>query len=356
MQLPTLVLTNGWNRIRSSFIAAFLCSPFSFSLFSVHAQPSPTDFSILFYNVENLFDTRNDSLTLDEEFLPGGMRHWTAARLAEKQNKLSKVILAANGFRVPDVVAMCEVENRFVLEKLLKETPLQRFNYRIIHKDSPDERGIDVALLYRAETVVPIRFDYLPLRNEQGKVKSTREILHAVLQLGADTLHVFVNHWPSRYQGQAETEAERMNAALRLKQAVTDVQGEDRNAKIVLVGDFNDSPGNESLARGLGAVATDLPDIGGELINLSSAWAPKGTLKHQQSWQSFDQIIVSDCLLKELGLSCNPGAARIVELPFLLEDDPVWGGKRLFRTYRGYDYSGGFSDHLPVLLQLNLKP
>lgn len=356
MQPPTLALTSEWNKTQINFVIGLFC----FLLWQCPAcgqslSPLPS-FSILFYNVENLFDTRNDSLTLDDEFLPEGLKHWTPAKLADKQNKLSKVILAANGFSIPDVVAMCEVENRFVMEKLLKETPLQRFNYRIIHKDSPDERGIDVALLYRSETVVPIRFDYLPLFDNQGKVKATREILHATLILGTDTLHVFVNHWPSRYQGQAETESERMNAATRLKQAVTEVQQGQKNAKIVLIGDFNDTPENESLIRGLGTIAAGLPETDSELINLSTAWAPKGTLKHQQSWQSFDQVIVSESLLNKVGLHCQSNAARIVELPFLLEDDPTWGGKRLFRTYRGYDYCGGFSDHLPVLLQLSQSP
>lgn len=354
MQLPILVLTSAWKKARNKLVISF-CS-LAFCMGFSYAQPTgnQSNYSVLFYNVENLFDTRNDSVSLDDEFIPAGMKHWTSARMDVKLNKISKVIMSANGFQLPDLVGLCEVENRFVLERLLEITPLKKFGYRIIHKDSPDGRGIDVALLYRADRAIPIRYEYIPLLNNQGKVKSTREILHAVFQLGTDTLDLFVNHWPSRYQGQAETERARMQAARTLKQKIDELTNERPQSKIVVVGDFNDTPDNESLLIGLEARVSDGTAVSGELVNLSALWSQQGTIKHQQTWQVFDQIIVSDNLLSGVGLSCTPQDAKIVELPFLFEDDPTWGGKRLSRTYRGYEYAGGFADHLPVLLNLKV--
>lgn len=353
MPHPTSVLTSARNKIRNSFLLAGLLVVFSFPLFG---QPTgPAAYALLFYNTENLFDTTDDSLKLDDEFLPEGSRHWTRTRLQDKLNNLAKVILAANGFRQPDLIALCEVENRKVLELLTETTPLKTFGYRVIHKDSPDERGIDVALLFRASRVQPLEYHYLPLVNERGDVQTTREILHASFAIGADTLRVMVNHWPSRYGGQADSEPGRIDAARVLKNAVSEVLARNRHARIVVVGDFNDTPENESIKRKLGAVAPGNRGETGQLVNLSAAWTG-GTLKHEQSWAVFDQVMVSNGLLGQKGLSCQVADASIVRLPFLFEDDPTWGGKRLFRTYRGYEYTGGFSDHLPVLLRLSLHP
>ena len=308
--------------------------------------------NLLFYNVENLFDVENDPLTQDEEFLPKGERHWTKRRLDDKLNKIAKVILASCEFKIPDIVGLCEVENREVLEALIEETPLSNLDYRIIHKDSPDERGIDVALIYRTEQLTPIRYNYIPLLNSTGGPDETREILHAsFLCMSEDTLHVFFNHWPSRYSGQAETEPLRILAAQTLKKEIEMVNNQEENAKIVIMGDFNDQPQNKSLKESL----RGNPERGVELVNLSAAWSPTGTLKYQQSWQIFDQILVSDYLLQPQGLHTTGKEATIVRLPFLFEKDTKYKGSRLFRTYLGYKYKGGFSDHLPIRLRLWLN-
>jgi endonuclease/exonuclease/phosphatase family metal-dependent hydrolase len=322
--------------------------------YAAGAQPKQEDesFSVLFYNVENLFDTQDDPMTGDDEFCPGGMRNWNYFRLKAKLNKLSKVIAAASGFNVPAIVGVCEIENRWVLEQLTQKTILRRFNYRIIHKDSPDKRGIDVAILYRPDLVTPLNYRYHPLVTNGGDTLPSREILEAAFQYAGDTLHVFINHWPSRYRGQAETESDRLLAAQTLRNAVWAIYKQYAKAKVVITGDFNDQPENASLRSGLHAVSADDPMAEGELVNLSGNRQPGGTLKHQNSWQVFDQIIVSDYLLKGTKLYTSPSDARIVDLPFLFEEDDRWGGKRLFRTYRGYKYAGGFSDHLPVLLKL----
>ncbi len=320
---------------------------------NLFAQPKKQDqLHVLFYNVENLFDTQNDSLTNDDEFLPDGDRRWNDYRFYQKLKQLSKVILSSAGFEPPEIIGLCEIENRFVLEKLLDSTPLKGYAYSIIHKNSPDERGIDVALLYRSERVIPLEYQYVPIVNERSEVESTREILHAEFLLPReDTLHVFFNHWPSRYGGQTESEPKRMQAARTLRKAIDEVCAEHPGAKIVVMGDFNDQPQNQSLTEGLEAVVADDLKVDGELVNLSAEWK-QGTIKYRQTWTVFDQIIVSDQLLKCVRWHTSPEFASPVSLPFLLEPDPKFKGQKLKRTYVGFKYHGGFSDHLPILIKM----
>ena len=320
---------------------------------SLFAQAEQQDqLHVLFYNVENLFDTRNDSLTHDDEFLPDGDRRWNDYRFYQKLKQLSKVVLSSAGFEPPEIIGLCEVENRFVLDKLLDATPLKNYTYSMIHKNSPDERGIDVALLYRTDRVTPLSYQYIPILNERSEVETTREILHAAFLLPReDTLHVFFNHWPSRYGGQTESEPKRMQAAHALRKAIDLVRGEHPGAKIVVMGDFNDQPQNRSLTAGLEAVAADDLNVDGELVNLSASWK-QGTIKYRQTWTVFDQIIVSDRLLKGEGWHTKPEDASPVTLPFLLEPDSKFKGQKLKRTYVGFKYHGGFSDHLPVMIRL----
>ena len=170
------------------------------------AQTTPNDYHILFYNLENLFDIRNNPATNDEEFTPEGARHWTYNRFKKKIANLSKVILNASGWTPPDLIAVCEAENRYVLERLSKNTPLAKYPYRIIHKESPDPRGIDVALLYNKNTFYPLEYEYFPLTDDKNNTINSREILYVSGILGnIDTIHIFVNHWPSRYSGLLET-------------------------------------------------------------------------------------------------------------------------------------------------------
>ena len=352
MRLPILALTSGLKNQQTKFYLGFVLLLIVAGQAKAQSQEREV-LSIMFYNVENLFDVEDDPEKQDDEFCAGGLRNWNYFRLKDKLNKISKVILAANGFDLPAVIGLCEVENRTVLENLIGQTALKNFNYKIIHKDSPDERGIDVAILYRSDKVTPVSYFYHPLIAENSDTLSSREILEAAFVVGGDSLTVFVNHWPSRYSGQAETESDRLLAARTLRNAVDAVFEKHSQAKIVVVGDFNDEPDDVSIRKGLLAKVGDDPNVHGELVDLAAAWNPKGTLKHQQSWQIFDQIIISDFLLNTGGLHCALTDARIVELPFLFEADEHWGGKRLFRTYRGYQYSGGFSDHLPVLINLS---
>lgn len=335
-----------------SLILLFVC----FSFFSF-AQQNTSEFSILFYNVENLFDTRDNPDTEDDSFTPEGELHWTSKRLSQKLLNLSKVILNAGEWNTPDIMVFAEIENKDVLERLLKDTPLKSIPYKIIHKESPDHRGIDVGLIYNSDSFSPIEYKYYPLEIK-SIILNTRELLYVSGVLnGTDTLHIFGNHWPSRYSGFLETKDLRRAAALLLKSKVDEINKRFKSPKIVIVGDFNDNPEDESLAEVLLAGKVEQPIVDEKLYNLFFGMNrdDQGSLKYQSQWFIFDQIIVSGSLLSvKSGFKAKPENAKIITLPFLLEDDRKFGGKKPFRTYYGFTYNGGFSDHLPVLLKLNL--
>ncbi|MDX8338481.1 endonuclease [Draconibacterium sp. IB214405] len=334
---------------------SLLCLSLIFFFTICNAQNAKDQFSVLFYNTENFFDTRNDSLTADDEFTPEGERHWTTKRFDAKVLNLSKVILNADGWGMPDLIGLCEVENKYVLEKLITDSPLKTTPYKIIHKESPDPRGIDVALLYNSEAFYPLDYDYYPMINENGSIRRSREILHVFgIVNGGDSLHVFVNHWPSRYSGLLETRPARQQAALLLLSKYNEILEKDRDANVIIVGDFNDQPNDESISKYMGA-ADPSGSQNASLYNLSLPWMKQeeGTLKYQGQWFVFDQIMVSPGLLdKSVGLQTNPEKATVCKLPFLFEADEKNGGRKLFRTYTGYRYNGGFSDHLPVMVEL----
>ena len=355
MMVPTWERTNA---LKSKMKHFLFCLSLILVIAKGNAQNSDAEFSILFYNVENLFDVRNDSLTNDDEFTPAGERHWTRKRFDNKINNISKVILSAGGWQMPDLIALAEIENRYVLEKLIEDTPLKATPYKIIHKESPDPRGIDVALIYNSETFYPLDYAYYPLEDKNGGIRKSREILYVLGTVnGGDSIHVFVNHWPSRYSGLLETRPARQQAARLLLSKYEEIVLKNEKAKVVIVGDFNDQPTDESISQYLGA-ADPLNNESAGLYNLSLPWMnqEEGTIKYQGQWFVFDQIIVSHSLLSASnGLSTEPENATICKLPFVFEPDESRGGRKLHRTYTGYRYNGGFSDHLPVLLKMQVR-
>jgi hypothetical protein len=319
-------------------------------------QQNTSDFSILFYNVENLFDTKDDPDAEDNSFTPEGELHWTNKRLSQKLLNLAKVILNVSEWGIPDIMVFAEIENREVLERLIKDTPLKKFPYKIIHKESPDHRGIDVGMIYNSEHFLPIEYNYYPLEIENSEL-NTRELLYVSGVLnGTDTLHIFGNHWPSRYSGLLETKDLRKVAASLLKDKVDELNKKYKSPKIVIVGDFNDNPEDETLSEILQAGKVEMPIVDENLYNLFFGLKKdnQGSLKFQSQWFIFDQIILSGSLLTaDSGFFVKLENAKILTLPFLLEDDKKFGGKKPFRTYYGFTYQGGFSDHLPILLKLN---
>lgn len=321
-----------------------------------NAQQYNTPHSVLFYNVENLFDTQNDPQSEDDNFTPDGDLHWTGKRLSQKLLHISKVILSASEWNIPDVMIFAEIENRLVLEKLVTDTPLKSYPFKIIHKESPDHRGIDVGLIYNSESFSPVEYNFYPLE-VNNTVLNTRELLYVSGVFNAnDTVHIFGIHWPSRYSGFLETKDLRKAAAALLRNQVDALNLKYKSPKIIILGDFNDNPEDESLSKVLKAERVEQPILESNLYNLfyDLKRDNTGSLKFQSQWFIFDQIIVSGSLLSnESGLYVKPEDAKILALPFLLEDDKKFGGKKPFRTYYGFTYNGGFSDHLPVLLKLN---
>lgn len=317
---------------------------------------------VVFYNVENLFDIYNDSLKNDEEFLPDGDKHWDNYKFYKKIANIGKTLIAVGGWEAPEIIGLCEVENFFCLNQLVKKSSLARFNYNIIHRESPDARGIDVGMIYRPEKFHPLYIQPINVTFpfDDGK---TRDILYVKgLAFNVDTLHLFINHWPSRMGGQAASEPRRIFVAGILRGKIDSLMNVNPKSKIVIMGDLNDDPQDKSINISLNALAFSNQPQKPELINLSYPMAKngEGTLVYKDPsigyrWNLFDQIIVSSALLNaETGLFISPNAARIFKAPFLLEKGQD-GFEKPFRTYAGFKFIGGFSDHLPIYLDIKLK-
>ena len=316
----------------------------------VRVQP----FRLMFYNVENLFDINNDTTKEDDDFLPGGVMRWNFTRYNKKINSLYKTIVAAGEWSPPAVVALCEVENRKVLEDLVYGTYLSKYNYRIIHEESPDQRGIDVCLICRKDCADILDYRYWIPSEFKGEDFTSRSILYTKLLISTDTVHIIVNHWPSRRGGVLAGEGLRMKIAAMVRQKADSLMKRSPTGeKIIILGDFNSTPDDREMKSLIAA-----SESGIYLLNLSESLAVEnlGTYRYMGTWEMIDQVIVSDMLL-----TCNKGLYTDVKLlsifkpDFLLRKDPKYPGFTPLSTYRGYRYQGGFSDHLPVLLDLKFR-
>jgi hypothetical protein len=312
---------------------------------------------IIFWNVENFYDPYDDTTKLDDEFTSGGAKHWNYSKFSVKLNHVSKTILAAGGWEAPAIACMCEVENRYVLNKLIYETPLKPWHYKIVHHDSPDLRGVDVAMLYRPAVFTLVSQKSIAIRFPFDTISQTREILMVKgVLFKSDTLTLFINHWPSRRGGYLASQPRRNYVASVLRHLVDSVLRTNEKTNILIMGDFNDEPTNESLFQILRAKTDTVKPDAKDLFNLMgirNKQHPEGTLKFRNQWSTFDQIIVSGILIKGLaGLKAGPQNAGIFHPSFLLEEDNTYFGKKLYRTYSGPGYHGGFSDHLPVMVEI----
>jgi len=321
-------------------------------------QSQDNFYRIMFYNAENLFDTKDDTLKNDDEFLPDSDHHWDNNKFYKKLNNTAKVIIGVGGWQTPTIVGLCEIENRYVLNQLVYDTPLKNFGYSFIHQESPDWRGIDVAMLYRKDHFITDTFFTIPVHFPFDAESKTRDILYVKGRLeGRDTLHIFINHWPSRYGGYLETKPKREFVAGLVRHGVDSLLKVNSDNRIVIMGDLNDGPSDESVATFLKAYL-EPPDSCCSLVNLMAPYdADKstGTLKYHETWDVFDQMIVSSNLLNEAdGLCVIDKKAMIYKPDFLLEKDDRYLGAKPFRTYNGFEYRGGFSDHLPVYLDIKV--
>lgn len=321
-------------------------------------QPRTNKARVVFYNTENFYDTEDDSLKSDEAFTPDGSNHWTKSRYWKKINNLSKVFTAIGGWDFPEVIGMTEIENRSVLEDLTRRSGLSSGKYGIVHYDSPDQRGIDVALIYRKDRFRIIYSEPINVSFVDDPNSKTRDILYVsgVFAFSPDTVHFFVNHWPSRYGGYAATIEKRNRAGDVLRYKVDSLLNRNSNAKIIIMGDFNDYPYDISLIKHLKALPDTIGASNSEVINLMYPIYKEGkygTNKYQDNWGILDQIIVSYAFLKDKdGIHISKNQGNIFRAPFLIIPDESYIGFKPFRTYVGFKYYGGFSDHLPVYVDV----
>jgi endonuclease/exonuclease/phosphatase family metal-dependent hydrolase len=256
--------------------------------------------AIAFYNMENLYDPADDPYTSDDEFTPAGSNHYTEkvyrAKLHNMAFVLSQLAIDKNP-EGPALIGLAEIENEKVLQDLVTESELKNRNLKFVHFDSPDNRGIDVALLYHPGYFKVIHAEALPVNitANNGRTEHTRDVLYVTGKLGDDTLHVFVNHWPSRREGEEESAWKRNAAASVSKKIIEQLTAKNKNAKCIVMGDLNDDPVDESVVHTLGAEGNQKQVAPGGLFNPWVALYKKGigSLAYRGKWNLFDQIIVS---------------------------------------------------------------
>ena len=320
--------------------------------------PSPKNsLTLVFYNVENLYDTFNDPKTNDDEFLPGSPKQWNEEKYKKKITDLAKVLSAINEKELPALVGLAEVENQKVLEDLVSASKLKRGKYGIVHYDSKDERGIDVALLYKTDEIEVIDSRAVPVVFGFDIQDITREILYVKCKIKDDNIvHIFVNHWPSRTPNEQDSEIKRITAAITLRKEVDNILNFDNNARIIIMGDFNDEPTNKSVMQILNATNKRKNLTYRDLYNLmydTHNTANEGSITYNDYWQMFDQIIVSPVLLnKGTGYYLSYGDGRVFKGEEVLLTNPKTNVTSINRTYDGNSYLGGVSDHLPVYVIL----
>jgi len=328
---------------------------------------------VVFWNVENFYDTYDDTTKLDNEFTPGGTMRWTYKRFRTKLDHVAKTLLAAGQWEAPGIIGLCEIENRYVMNKLIYDSPLKSFGYRLVHHESPDLRGIDVALLYRPSVFRVLNSKPYRISFPFDTSARTRDILFVQGQvLGLDTLNLLINHWPSRRGGYAVSQPRRDFVASVLRHIIDSLLVRNIHNRILVMGDFNDEPSSASIRNILNAVPPDSADSSSSidqtsspdptfssnssssLINLMYPFAGKqGSHRYKGIWSLLDQFMITGNLAGVAGrLRYVQGSVKIFRQGFLLKEDMKYFGSKPFRTYNGFRYEGGFSDHLPVYLDL----
>ncbi len=316
---------------------------------------------IMFWNLENFFDPFINNGN-DYDFSPAGNKHWTWKKFSQKRDDIAKTITLVKEQQgvYPALIGVCEVENRFVLNQLTQNTILASLDYGVIHKDSPDRRGIDAALLYRKSEFKPLKREFYPIITEntvgiKDSIKTVEDTLKTRLLVYVkgvfrelDTLHCLVAHWPSRLGGKAESDGRREAASYLLKSVTDSILRTDAGANIVVMGDFN-----------AGAEDKSLKNLD-KLVNMSLQGDKKHqkqyTYKYKGEWDRIDHFFVSRNLFTDSSgikyLFCRDTSSVVFKHPFLLEKDNTYLGYKIRRTMIGPRYNGGVSDHLPILLKI----
>ncbi|MFH6602954.1 endonuclease/exonuclease/phosphatase family protein [Maribacter algicola] len=307
-------------------------------------------YTIAFYNLENLFDTVDDPDTLDDDFTPNGSRKWTAKRYKRKLFKLARTI-SEIGFestqKPPVLVGVAEVENEMVVRDLINSEPLRKIDYGYVHYDSPDERGIDTALLYHRSFFEVLASEPITLyvADQNGERDMTRDILYVHGKMNGEEVHVFVNHWPSRRDGADETQYKRILAAETICNFMLKIEAAHEDPNYIIMGDFNDNPESTSIQTLMKSAALYNP-----MEKLHSPFE-RGSTSYKRSWSLFDQIIVSHNYFNYKKRTHSFAHANIFDDRFLKEYSGKYKGNP-FRTFAGKKYLGGYSDHFPVYIQL----
>jgi predicted extracellular nuclease len=319
---------------------------------------SQTPITVMFYNVENLFDTVDDPKTQDEEFLPTSELKWDDAKYLSKIKRIAQVVdSSVLGIDLPDVVGFCEIENKKVLSDLIALTQLKAKKYNVLTSSGIDDRGINVGFIYNTSVFELIQSTELNVTSADIANYKTRNVLVVTLKCIStkEIIYFFVNHWPSRRDGEKETEPKRIYAAKTVKQKVDELLKQNGNAKIIVMGDFNDYPTNSSVLNVLQANAN--PKKGSnELLNpyFNIEKNKEGTHFDRGEWHVLDQIVLSQGFLQKTGLKFKTNNAFILKKDFLLFKNTKTGEIKPNRTYGGGNkYYNGYSDHLAVYVQLN---
>jgi endonuclease/exonuclease/phosphatase family metal-dependent hydrolase len=322
-------------------------------------QDEQTKVMMMFYNVENLFDINKDSSKNDIEFLPDGLRRWNSSRYYKKLNSLFRAIVSGGEWGPPEIIGFAEIENRKVIEDLINNTYLSRYSYGIIHEESPDKRGIDVGLIFRKDIVNVLSYDSWIPRGYTKDNFFTRTVLYVKCAMLGDTVHILVNHWPSKLGGALANESLRLDVAEMIREKADSIAlVSDEKAKIVILGDFNCTWNDKEMKILTNSGVNNINGTRNRFINLSEKPAKNGigSYRYQGIWELIDQVIVSEYFINcEVGLYTNEDFFKVNNSDFLLTNDSKYPGKTPFSTFLGYRYQGGYSDHLPVLLEIRVR-
>lgn len=311
-------------------------------------EKKKVSFDIMSYNVENLFDTIDDPNKMDEDFTPSGKLQWNTKKYYEHLNHTVDAI-TNKGTNFPAVVGLIEVENGTVLNDLANTSYLKDKGYKVVWYEGPDERGIDVAMLYDMNRVSMVGSRPIPVVLESVSDPNTRDILKVSVEIGGEQFNLFVNHWPSRRGGQDESEMHRIKAASVLRKEVDQILSVNPKANVICMGDFNDFPSNKSVHDVLQAGVSNEHSV---LYNMMSDFEAlkKGTHFYKGEWSPLDQFIVSYGMFDNKCVSAN--SFEVVSYDFLYYTSKD-GVKSPARAYVGDSYKGGYSDHLPIIMHVN---
>jgi endonuclease/exonuclease/phosphatase family metal-dependent hydrolase len=316
--------------------------------------------TMAFYNVENLFDTVDDTLTRDDDYTPQGKLRYTEEDYNRKLKNIARVLAGIGRPGDPDgpeLIGLAEVENRQVLDDLCKEAAIEKMDLQVIHEDSEDHRGIDVALIYKDADFLPLSYTYHPVRlwDHKGRSIKTRDVLHVHGILFGEEVHLIVNHWPSRRGGAVNSSPRREKAAYVNRQIIEGIIRENEKARIVVMGDFNDDPTDKSIYQVLKGNEQENSWESG-LVNPMETMYARGwnSMVYRDRLHLFDQILLSRSLLKSTDSDWTFHRIGIFKPAFLTSSKGRYQGYPR-RSFSNGKFNGGFSDHFPVYLQLRRK-